>query len=72
MDTDARRISCVAASVLARLGIDRNELQSMCATDAIAVCSEKVLVLCPYLSLLKRSLFLTLPKFMKITNILSI
>lgn len=40
VDTGAS-ISCVAASVLARLGIDRNELQSMDATDAVAVGGEK-------------------------------
>lgn len=40
VDTGAS-ISCVAASVLARLGIDRNELQSMGATDAVAVGGEK-------------------------------
>lgn len=36
VDTDAS-ISCVAASVLTRLGIDRSKLQSMNATGAVAV-----------------------------------
>lgn len=40
VDTGAS-ISCVAASVLTRLGIHRNELQSMDETDAVAVGGEK-------------------------------